>query len=86
MKSFLKYLLATITGIILTSIMFLFLLLIIIGVSSSEKPVEIKPNSLLYMELNQVIVERTVETPFDFLLTGSYTTFSRMVPKRRVVS
>ncbi len=67
MKSFLKYTLATLTGIMLTTMVFVFLIIIIIAASSSEKPVEVKPNTILYMTLNDRIVERAVDNPFDFL-------------------
>ncbi len=70
MKSFLKYTLATITGIFLSTLMLVFLLVIIVAVSSSDKPVEIKPNSILYMRLNETIVERAVDNPLHYLPTG----------------
>ncbi len=70
MKSFLKYTLATIVGIFLSTMLFFFLLILIISASSSEKPVEVKDNSILYMKLNDRIVDRTVDNPFDFLPTG----------------
>jgi protease-4 len=70
MRSFLKYTLATITGIMLTSMLFAFMLIIFIASSSSEKPVEAKPNSILYMKLNDRIADRTVENPLDFLQFG----------------
>ncbi len=70
MKSFLKYTLATIVGIFLSTLLFFFLLILIISASSSEKPVEVKDNSILYLKLNDKIVDRTVDNPFDFLPTG----------------
>jgi protease-4 len=70
MKSFLKYTLATIVGILLSTMLFFFLLILIISASSSEKPVEVKDNSILYIKLNDKIVDRTVDNPFDFLPAG----------------
>jgi len=70
MRSFLKYTLATITGIMLTTMIFAFLLIIIIAASSSEKTVEVKSNTILYITLNDRIVDRAVENPFDFIPTG----------------
>ena len=70
MKSFLKYTLATIVGIFLSTLLFFFFLILIISVSSSEKPVEVKDNSILYLKLSDRIVDRTVDNPFDFLSTG----------------
>jgi len=67
MRSFLKYTLATITGIFLSTLVLFFLILIMIAASSSEKPVETKPNTLLYMRLNDRIVDRAVESPFNFI-------------------
>lgn len=70
MKSFLKYTLATIVGIFLSTLLLFFFLIIIISASSSEKPVEVQDNSILYIKLNEKIVERTIDNPFDFLPTG----------------
>ncbi len=70
MKSFLKYTLATIVGIFLSTLLFFLFLILIIGGASSEKPVEVKDNSILYLKLNAKIVDRTVDNPFDFLPTG----------------
>ena len=67
MKSFLKYTAATIVGICLTTFLFFILMIIIIGASSTDKPVELRSNTLLFMELNNRIVERAVENPLDFL-------------------
>ena len=70
MKSFLKYTLATIVGIFLSTMLFFLFLILIISASSSEKPVEVKDHSILYIKLNDKIVDRTVDNPFDFLPTG----------------
>ncbi|KPL12395.1 MAG: hypothetical protein AMS26_18060 [Bacteroides sp. SM23_62] len=70
MRSFLKYTLATIVGIFLSTLLFFILLILIISASSSEKPVEVKDNSILYIKLNEKIVDRTVDNPFDFLPAG----------------
>ena len=69
MKSFLKYTAATIVGICLTTFMFFILMIIIIGATSTEKPVELKSNTLLYLRLNERIVDRAVDNPFDFFPT-----------------
>lgn len=67
MKSFFKYVFATVVGIIIVS---LFLFLISLGivsalVASQSKTVEIKPNSILYLKLDQEIVDRKPSLPFD---------------------
>lgn len=69
MKSFLKYTLATIVGVLITSILLFFIFLGIIGaiISSAEKEVTIKSNSILRIELNKEIPERTSENPFQNL-------------------
>jgi protease-4 len=70
MKNFLKYTLATMVGIFLSTMLFFILLILIISASTAEKPVEVKDNTILYLELNDKIVDRTVDNPFDFLPTG----------------
>jgi protease-4 len=69
MKNFLTYTLATFTGIFLSALLFFFLIIIIIAASTAEKPVDVKPNTILYVELKDRIVDRTVETPLYFLPT-----------------
>jgi protease IV len=67
MKSFLKYTLATIVGVIVSS---LFVILIFVGIvssvvsSSKDKETEIKENSVLYLKLNKQIVDRAPNNPF----------------------
>ena len=73
MKSFLKYTLATITGIFLTTLILFFLIIVIVAAASSEKPVEVKSNSLLYIQLNDIIVDRAVDNPFYYLPIGFQT-------------
>jgi len=71
MKSFFKYLLATMLGIILSSILLFFIIIGGIGamVSSQDQPVRIKSNTILHVELNQLIMDRSNNNPmvnFDF--------------------
>ncbi|MBL7112926.1 MAG: signal peptide peptidase SppA [Bacteroidales bacterium] len=73
MKSFLKYTLATIVGIILSTIILFLFLIIIVAASSQEKPVEIKENTILLVKLNEQIVERTVDSPFNYFSSGLFT-------------
>jgi protease-4 len=65
MKDFLKFMLATIVGILITFVMCFFLLLIIISASSKDKPVEVKPNTILHITLSEQVVERSVDSPFN---------------------
>lgn len=72
MKNFLKYLLASILGFFIASIVLFFIFLGIIGgmVSSSNKLPEVKENSILYINLNKEIVDRSANDPFkgfDFM-------------------
>ncbi len=65
MKDFLKYVLATVVGVILSTVaMFLFFIMIIIGIASSfdsDKSVVVSDKSVLYLNLDQPILERTPE-------------------------
>lgn len=67
MKSFLKYLLATIVGIIISSLIlfFIFIGIMSIAVSSQDKAVEIKPGTILYLKLDKQIVDRAPVIPFE---------------------
>ena len=70
MKDFFKYVLATVVGIIVAVVVIIFLgVLTIFGLaSSSDQDVNIEDNSVLKLELNGTITERTPESsPFDFL-------------------
>ena len=67
MKSFLKYTLATITGIILTSILFFVIMLATLSalVASGDKPVSISENSILVLKAGVEIPDRGNEDPFS---------------------
>src|SRR6056297_139797 len=71
MKNFFKYLLATVLGIILTSILMFFIVIGGIGamVSSQDQPVNIDEHTILHIELNNPIADRSNKNPmenFDF--------------------
>jgi protease-4 len=68
MKSFLKYLLATILGVFISLFVAFFIFLIIIGamISSTEKEVVIKEKSILHINLSNPIPERTPDNPFQY--------------------
>ena len=71
MKTFFKYLLASILGFIISSFLLFFIFMGIIGamMSSSKKLVEVKDNSVLYINLNKEIVDRASNNPlsgFDY--------------------
>ncbi|MGD9992131.1 MAG: signal peptide peptidase SppA [Salinivirgaceae bacterium] len=68
MKGFLKYTLASFVGILLFSVIGLFIMIGVIGAISSasnNKTVTIKPNTILYMTLDKPIVDRASDNPFE---------------------
>jgi len=70
--------LATIVGIIITLVMFFFLLLIIISASSQDKPVEVKPNTILLITLSEQIAERSSDSPFNMLPSEEFASFREL--------
>ncbi|MBC7124898.1 MAG: signal peptide peptidase SppA [Bacteroidales bacterium] len=67
MKQFFKYVLATIVGIVISSIVIFLMFLGIVGAivsSADKKEVKVEPNSILYVDLKQEIVDRGSEDPF----------------------
>lgn len=76
MKDFLKFTLATVTGLVLAGGIFFvlsFILLIgIVAASSSKEVVQVKPNSILTIKLNKPIEERSIEDPFAMLMGEEY--------------
>ena len=69
MRDFLKYTLATIVGIILSSFLIFILSIIIFSaiISMSEQPVQVKDNSVLIIRLQNKVVERTNKSPLSNL-------------------
>lgn len=57
MRSFLKYVLATITGVVLLSVLVFALLFATIASFSKKDPVKVEENSILHLELNYLIPE-----------------------------
>jgi protease IV len=66
MKNFLKYTLATITGIIITSILFFIILLAIVSTMaiSGEKPASISGNSILVLKAGVTIPDQGSTNPY----------------------
>lgn len=77
MKSFFKYVLATVTGIIISTLLLVVVGLIIIGgmISSmtADKEAIVAENSLLHIDLQYQITERTVPDPFEELDVPGFT-------------
>lgn len=68
MKGFLKYVLATVVGILLYSLISSFIFLGVMGViasASKSKSVEIEPNTILMLKLDKQIVDRSSDNPFE---------------------
>ena len=75
MKSFLKYTLATIVGIMISSIVMIIIGIGFIGIiiSAGDKPVEVKSNSILHFKIAQSIPDRGSNNPFDGFDFTSFT-------------
>lgn len=71
MREFFKYVFATVVGIIISTILiFLLFIVLVVGIVASiddDKPVDIVGNSVLYLNLDQNIKERTPNKTFDNL-------------------
>ncbi|HEY5327784.1 MAG TPA: signal peptide peptidase SppA, partial [Mucilaginibacter sp.] len=70
MKEFFKFVFASMVGFLLTSIViFILIFLVIAGLVaiSSDKTVEVEPNSVLQISLNYPITERTPNNPLSAL-------------------
>lgn len=63
MKQFFKFVLATIVGLILTTVIILFIGFIIIAAASSDKSVDVSSNSVLRIAFTSTIPERTPNNP-----------------------
>ncbi|WP_340113738.1 signal peptide peptidase SppA [Maribellus mangrovi] len=69
MKEFFKYVLATVVGIIAVSIVGTLIMFMVIGaiVASTEKEVVVENNSMLLIDLNRSLVDRSKSDPFEDL-------------------
>ncbi|HBQ84177.1 MAG: signal peptide peptidase SppA [Bacteroidetes bacterium GWE2_41_25] len=69
MKNFLKYTFATITGIIITSILFFIIMIAALSalVASGDKPVSVSENSILVLNAGVIIPDRGTKNPFQGL-------------------
>lgn len=75
MKDFLKFTLATVTGIVLVGSIFCvlgFLFLVGIIAASAEPEVQVRPQSIFVLRLNKPIEERTIEDPLAMLMGEEY--------------
>lgn len=70
MKQFFKFVLATVVGIVIATIVLVFIVVGIIASAGSEKDVNVEPNSVLTITIDHPITERTPNNPlsgFSFL-------------------
>jgi len=71
MREFFKYVFATVVGVVISLVLFfVFLVVLIVGVvksSLNEDKVSVSNNSVLFINLDQAITERTTEDPFSKL-------------------
>jgi protease IV len=67
MKNFFKYLLASILGVLVSFLIIFLLFMGIIGamVSSKDKPVIVKENTIFHLTLDKIIIDRASDNPFD---------------------
>lgn len=74
MKDFLKFTLATITGIIVSSVVLIFVSILILFsmASTSESETLVQKDSIMMLDLNGILSERSQEIPFDFLMGEEY--------------
>lgn len=72
MKQFFKFVFASMVGIILSTIVLflIFIALITAVVNSSKDDVEVKENTILHVNLNVPITERSASSPLDDLDFG----------------
>ena len=71
MRQFLKYLLATLLGLFIFTLLGIFIFAGIIGAASSKKDTTVAKNSVLKLDLNEPIRERSSENPFAAFGGGS---------------
>ncbi|HET8828103.1 MAG TPA: S49 family peptidase, partial [Pelobium sp.] len=80
MKQFFKFVFASAVGFLLSSIIILFILIgsIAVLVSSSKKQIDVKENTILHINLNLPITERTSSNPLDDLDFGPITSEKKL--------
>ncbi|SMC98491.1 signal peptide peptidase SppA [Pedobacter nyackensis] len=71
MREFFKYVFATVVGVVISMVLFLiFFIVLIVGIVKSsldEDTVNVRNNSVLFINLDQTITERTMDDPFSRL-------------------
>ncbi|MDR0745868.1 MAG: signal peptide peptidase SppA [Mediterranea sp.] len=79
MKDFLKFTFATVVGIVLSSIVMFFIsIMIFVGIlSGTETETIVKKNSVMMLELNGTLSERSQENPWDKLFGNDNTVYGQ---------
>lgn len=75
MKSFFKYVLATITGIVISSVILFFIILGVVGMmisSVGSKDTATPSNAVLLIDLDHIVTEKTEPNPFEGLEIPGY--------------
>lgn len=73
MKNFIKYMLATIAGILsLQFIIFIVLFIVVVVASSKSDAPDVKENSVLVVKFNKPVSDRADDNPITKLLSGSF--------------
>ena len=77
MKDFLKFTLATVTGIVISSVVLFFISILVVFsmVSSSESETQVRKNSIMMLDLNGTLAERSQENPLDLIMKDDYRTY-----------
>lgn len=77
MKDFLKFTLATVTGIIVSGLVLFFISILVFFsmVSSSESETQVRKNSIMMLDLKGAIAERSQDNPFEFLMEDDFKTY-----------
>ena len=78
MKSFFKYTFASILGILIGLLIFVLIIVGIASSASSEKPVTVDANTVLFIKFDNPIVDRQSEDPFEFINPMTFSPESRM--------
>ena len=77
MKDFLKFTLATVTGIVISSVVLFFISILVVFsmVSSSESETQVRKNSVMILDLNGTLAEHSQENPLDLIMKDDYRTY-----------
>ena len=74
MKQFLKYVLATVVGLVVAGLLMgFFSMLMFMGMAMGTSAPKVEKNSVLVMKLDGTLSERAEENPFDMLMGGAGT-------------